>query len=135
MHCFTSWSTEAASYLAGGVERKNLRNLLSRAFEHAEMKDVCKSFKSGTLKDSITNNYGVASLPPELRDVAEAFFVLQEQRHLADYAVHQRFTRSEAITEVVRAKEAFAKWQLVRKDPAARLFLTCLLIGKKLQGR
>ncbi|MBK9261423.1 MAG: hypothetical protein IPM54_16660 [Polyangiaceae bacterium] len=125
----------SASCLAGGSERKKLRNLLSRAFEHAEMKSVCTAFKSGTLNANVANNYGPVSVPRDLKHVAEAFCLLQEGRHLADYAVHQRFTRTEAIVEVNRAKNAFQAWDRVRKDPVARLFLTCLLIQKKVQGR
>lgn len=126
----------ASSTLAGGAERKYLSHLLSRAFEHGEMNATCKSFASGTLPQSITSNYGgTTSVPADLRAVANAFCKLQNARHLADYAVHQPVSRTEAIDMIAVAKDAFDAWARIGSDPVARLFLTCLLVGKKLQGR
>jgi uncharacterized protein (UPF0332 family) len=127
----------ASCSLAHGPARKNLRNLLSRAFDHGEMNSACKSFGSGgKLPDAIGDIYGsTVVVPADLKGVAEVFCSLQMQRHKADYAVHQRFTRTQAIDAVNRAKGAFDAWERVCKDPTARLFLTCLLIQRKLQGR
>lgn len=126
----------AASSLARGPERKKLRHVLSRAFEHGEMNSTCKSFGSGTLPQAISSNYGGAvSVPADLRDVANAFCELQKARHEADYAVHVRFTRREAIAQINRAIKAFQAWERVSRHPVAKLFLICLLVGKKLQAR
>jgi uncharacterized protein (UPF0332 family) len=137
----------AATGFARGPERIKLRNLLSRTFDHGEMKSACDWFCAISFPQCVTGIWPVLvprstsgstprrPIPSDLHQVADAFRQLQAKRHKADYAVNKRFTRTEAIEEVNRATDAFAAWARIRRDPMARLFLTCLLVGKKLQGR
>lgn len=127
---------EAVHGLARGKGSKKLRLLLSRAFEHGEMARACRSFASrGPLPGHIQAIYGAVVVPSDLADVAQAFVDLQKARHDADYAVHERWSRTEAIAEVDRAKTAFKSWASIRTDPLARLFLVYLLTAGKLAGR
>jgi hypothetical protein len=91
------------------------------------------------MPQAVTGAYGPIVVPPELRRVAQAFRDLQEARHEADYGTHRVWTKTEAITEVERAEQAFHDWRAIhRRAPAApvvRLFLAWLSFQKKLQAR
>lgn len=115
----------AATNFARGPERKKLRNLLSRTFDHGEMKATCDWYCGSPFPQSVTGIWPVLIPPPksragapppspipnDLKLVAEAFRELQAKRHKADYAVDKRFTRTQAIDEVHRAEAAFAAWK------------------------
>ncbi len=63
---------------------------------------------------------------------AQAFVTLQQARHEADYDIAKAFTRSDALTLIDRAEEAFSRWQSVRKEDCARLFLASFLAWDRL---
>lgn len=127
-----------------------LRLLLPRAFGHEEMAQACRTFATAGKKPAIMATiYSGLVIPAELSGVAQAFLDLQKARHDADYATHRSWTRTETLTEVERAEQAFSDWEQVRPrskragsavpSPAvvetARLFLAWLVFQKKLQGR
>ena len=56
---------------------------------------------------------------------------LQQERHDADYNTAARFSRSDALNEVSRAREAFAAWNRVRSSPEATAFLLHLLLRER----
>lgn len=129
---------------------KRLRLLLPRAFGHEEMAQACGTFAAAGKKPAIiTAIYPGLVIPPELSSVAQAFIDLQKARHDADYATHRSWTRTETLTEVERAEQAFLDWEKVRPrsakaggavptpavTEATRLFLAWLVFQRKLQGR
>lgn len=139
--------TEAARALA---PRKTgpLPQLLGRAFVHEEMAQACRTFSGGGALPGVVAVFypGGVTIPGELQRVAEAFVVLQKARHDADYGTHKVWTRTEAITEVERAEEAFRDWDVIKPRarpsaaqaaliPVTHLFLTWLAFQKKLQNR
>jgi uncharacterized protein (UPF0332 family) len=117
-----------------------LSRLLARAFDHSEMEKACGTFAAGgAMPQAVTGAYGPIVVPPELRRVAQAFRDLQEARHDADYGTDRVWTKTEAITEVERAEQAFQDWSAIHRRAAAapvvRLFLAWLGFQKKLQAR
>jgi len=116
---------EASSVL---VTTNPLRQLMSRAFVHAEMNRVSKSFAGGNLPQRFNPITGGAIVPSNLRDVAQAFVDLQQARHEADYNLARSFSKSEAQALVDQADQAFTDWQTVRNNDVARLYLVCLLL-------
>jgi len=64
-----------------------------RALEHGLAKNACLQARNLSLASGIVR-------------FAEAFAVLQEQRHLADYDPAARFTREDAIDLIAQADEA-----------------------------
>jgi hypothetical protein len=142
--------SEASSLLASGDAR--LQDLVARAFDHGDMRGACATFaSSGTLPALIGAHYGRVTLPLELKAVAQAFVDLQGARHDADYATHRGWTRTEALTEVERAEQAFEAWGVLSpkgtgRSPSARslsgaeqetvrLFLAWLVLQKRIAAR
>ena len=101
------------------------------------MLKASRAFASGWggLPAGIQTSIPEPRLPAELVGVAERFVQLQEARHEADYDLSQRFVKQEAVNFVQKADEAFDFWTRVRREPAARCYLLCLLMWPRLQGR
>ena len=90
-----------------------------RALEHGYCKNQCKN---GLIKDAF---------PQEVRHFCEAFLLLQEKRHLADYDPTMHFALSEVQEDIALAerairnlqslrpedKKAFAIWVLLKQRP------------------
>lgn len=117
-------SSEAAGLYAVEFE---LRARVCRTLNHAEMKRVSAQFAVNKLPKGIQPG-GPYTTPADLRLVADAFLLLQQFRHEADYDHTRVFTRSEALSVVQRARSAFEAWGRVRKADDARLYLACFLL-------
>lgn len=63
-----------------------------------------------------------------LRTVAKTFSQLQEKRHTADYDNTTFWTRTEALTEVKAAEQAFITWKSIRNERIAQDFLVSMLV-------
>ncbi|MBX3469761.1 MAG: hypothetical protein KF878_23045 [Planctomycetes bacterium] len=125
---------EVSRQLLRGQRGAGLRPLLGRALAHSDMKAASRSFAGGTLP-AVVQDFAASQPSPELRRVAKAFVLLQEQRHAADYDLRRRFGRREALTIVSEAEAAFRAWAAARGRAEALLFLVCLLTWKPLMGR
>lgn len=118
------------------AEDAKLRCLVSRAFVHAEMQRVAKTFLSGTgaLPGHVQAAF-TGTIPGEVQSVARAFINLQEARHRADYDLLSPFARAEVQGLVAVAEQAFADWNGVKARPrdktAVELFLSSLLLGER----
>lgn len=130
---------EATAMVTAGDSLGFARGLVRRAFDHGDMRKASASFRSGMFPDHLREIWPdeVAAdrrdLPvlDALRDVADAFVVLQEARHRADYKTDYQLTRIDAATLVDRAVAAANNWGGVRSEPVARLYLASLLLWKK----
>ncbi len=104
-----------------------------RVFDHPEMKEVCSTFakwNQGKARDTLTAVLG--GLPDRrLRDFAATFVELQDARHQADYDLAALFW-PEGVRLVTLATRAHAIWLEIRSEPEAIVFLTALLLGKRL---
>ena len=67
----------------------------------------------------------------DLRSVADAFILLQEARHDADYHVARRFTRPKANDYVFLAENAIVAYERVHDSREAKVFLVSLLLWKQ----
>jgi hypothetical protein len=100
------------------------RDLLARAFQHSEMKQVARAITGRQLPQ-----WWFAPPPTdELVTVARAFHDLQEARHGADHDRQRSFTRAEALAVIDRATEAMQTWAAsVSETAEGDLFLIGLL--------
>jgi hypothetical protein len=106
-------------------ERKMLREQLARSYDHGSMKNASKAFAGNGASPWV----GAGGKPSaELIRVTEAFVVLQQQRHEADYNIARHFTRHETLAQIARAEAAFQAWNIAKQDPAADAFLLALLV-------
>jgi uncharacterized protein (UPF0332 family) len=126
--------SEGARVLASGTQVQGMRRLLSRAFQHSEMSDVCRAFANANLPAKITGPIGPVVISGQLQAVATAFVDLQQARHEADYDIGATITRSGAQAHIAQVSQAFAAWQAVRNTPEARLFLVALFGWKKFRA-
>jgi hypothetical protein len=117
-----------------------LRQLIQRAFNHGEMRGVCKGFVDGhnaTVKKSQPGQPPLATrrlialpLDAPLFAVIQAFVALQEARNEADYNLDRQLNRFDVLTRVQTARQAFADWATVRGTPNATVFVVALLLQK-----
>ena len=120
--------SEAARHF---VTDDKLINSINRFYGHKEMNEVSKSFAKDDWPKAFDSVKGVFAIPPELQNVAQAFVVLQQARHDADYNLAKKFTRSDAASFVEQAKNAFEAWNTVRRHDLAKIYLACFLIWDK----
>ena len=116
------------------------RHVLGRAFSHSVMKQACKSFAGGSLKDSVQkglpkNQTGVYAIPQPVREIAATFTELQDKRHTADYDLSERFTRSDVLTLISEARSSVARFQKLPSSDEKKFFLACLWAWKELTNR
>ena len=117
-----------------------LRPLIQRAFDHGDMRAVCRGFAEG--HKAAIRNHQPGNPPPATRTlvtlpldarlyaVAQAFVDLQEARHDADYNVTKQWNRLDVLNHVQTARQAFADWAAVRGTPDAAVFVVALLLQK-----
>jgi len=118
-----------------------LRERIQRAFNHGDMRAVCKpfvdadkTFRRGGQPNQVpapTRALLTFPLEPALVTVLETFVELQEARHQADYDPTKTWNRLDAESLVDTARTAFASWQTVRRTPNAMVFATALLLQKQ----
>ena len=65
-----------------------------------------------------------------LKTVANAFIRLQEFRHEADYDDSLRLARTDAVSWIALASDAFASWSAIRNERIAQDYLLALLIHR-----
>lgn len=115
-------------------DRRPYRDALARAFQHGTMDDACKSFSGGVLPDKVKKSLRSGfTVPADLRTVSQTFRDAQEKRHLADYDLTQKFTRSDVLALVRDVDDAMSSFTRIRGQPETRFFLTCLLAWQTLR--
>lgn len=102
---------------------------VSRAFQHGEMKQVCRQLQQHTLPEPLLTLFE-GRISDKLRIVAESFNDLQEARHLADYDTSAKFSRTMAQAFVDTARQAFDAWYEV-EEREARRFLAALAFAAR----
>lgn len=114
--------------------------LIQRAFNHREMRNVCKNFADGHRAVIRNNQPGqpppstrkLIALPldPRLFAVIQAFIDLQEARNEADYNLDKQWNRLDVLNRVQTVRRAFADWAAIRNSPTATVFAVALLLQK-----
>jgi hypothetical protein len=131
--------------LLSPTQPRGLSGRIQRAFNHRDMRTVCKGFVEadlavgrGGLPNQIpapTRDLLTFRLEPTLVTVLQAFVELQEARHQADYDPTMALSRLGAASHVDTARTAFASWQTIRRTPNAVVFATALLLQKQWRAR
>lgn len=105
-----------------------LRQRASRAFTHFEAKNVCEIFarEKGGIK-----NLTADPVERQLSEIAATFIELQEARQRADYDLMQSFDRIQVVDYIDRTHLAIAKWEAIKNNPNANVFLAALLVHNK----
>lgn len=108
-----------------------LQGLVSRAFNHGEMRQGCEQFEEERKLPRHLSALVGPAIPNDLKTIASAFVQLQQRRHEADYDVARTFLAADVVDLLRIAKEAFEAWERVRGQQVATVFLVNLLLGSK----
>ena len=98
---------------------------ISRAFTHAEMKQVCKSIIAGNPSEAL-RELQPGGFSPRIKLIAEEFVELQEARHLADYDPSTTFNRARTLAMLLLLDRAFEEWRTIQAAEEANVFLAAL---------
>jgi uncharacterized protein (UPF0332 family) len=117
-------------------QRTAHRQVLGRAFNHGTMKKACKSFSGSTLPTGVSKGLPATFvIPADIRLLANAFRNLQEKRHLADYDLTRRFTRSEVLGLIRQAEGVITNFRRLPASNEKQFFLACLWAWSELERR
>jgi uncharacterized protein (UPF0332 family) len=129
---------EAACRLMLGArhDERAVRYVLGRAFTHSTMKQACAAFASGKLKAKVAKGLPAAfSIPLEIREVAQAFNYIQDQRQLAEYDRTENYHRSDVLALIDQGEAAWDLLENLALSMEKKFFLVCLLAWSNLAGR
>ena len=101
---------------------------VQRALDHSSMDQSSLRFSNAVWVDWHGAQH---TLPTELRQVANAFMDLQDDRLIADYDNHRIWTLSEVEEVLKTARIAFDDWATIRTHPMADNYLLSMLLGKR----
>ena len=106
---------------------------IGRMFEHKRIKEIStamiKSFGAET--GSGASNSMEVIRRTELTKVAQAFIILQQARHDADYNLEHPLDPATAAAQVDRANSGFVSWEIASESEDAREYLFSLLFKEK----
>lgn len=125
---------DATCTLISRSNRDLLRQSISRAFHHSDMRSLSESLARGNPPRKLLDAFSPLPIHPTLQSIAQAFWDLQEARHQADYNTYRSFSRGEALYHYRLAKHAIDDWAQVRKSHQADAYLAGLLIIRRIQG-
>ena len=108
-----------------------LRAQVRRAFNHSDMKSVCRQFAGRTGLSEHVRSPVSLPLDPGLISIAKKFLELQDERHAADYDMNESFTRLDVLEMIRDVQTAFEDWSRIRTTPNAAVFLTALLLNRQ----
>lgn len=112
-----------------GADRQSLRGILSRAFNHGQMRKVSESF--GGNRSNPWKDVFAGPVPSDLRTIASSFVDLQQARHEADYDLTRDLTRAEVLALITQAQQAVQLWPNVANQSHSRAFLLGLLVNTR----
>ncbi len=101
---FHALTEASAKLLVSGASREDFRQYVRRGYQHAGLRQVCSKFTANATPqtaDKAVVRYipvTISQITPAVRQVADAFLVLQTERHDADYDHSRSFSKEEALT-------------------------------------
>lgn len=128
------------SQLGATNELRPFRRVIGRAFSHSIMKDACRSFGGGQLKEAVLkglplDSTGRFTVPVVIQHLASTFVELQEKRHLADYDLSEHWQRSDVLAQIHQAEAKITAFTQLPDSADRRFFLACLWAWRDLTHR
>jgi hypothetical protein len=105
-----------------------LRSTLGRGYDHGLMRTT-----SNRVLDS--REFPYTNEDPRvvatLKDIAQGFSQLQQDRHFADYNLTQPLDPGSALSQVKRAEKIFLTLPLIKNEQIVQEYLTLLLVKNR----
>ena len=105
-----------------------LRTTLGRAYDHGLMKSTSNRILDGREFPYTNENPQVVR---DLREIAQGFSQLQEDRHFADYNLTKPLNPVDALRQVKAAEKIFLTLSAVKTEQIIQEYLTLLLVKKR----
>ena len=105
-----------------------LRAALARAYDHGLMKTTSKRILDSREFPYPNENPQVVE---ELREIAQGFIQLQEDRHFADYNLTKPLDPVDALRQVRSAEKIFLTLPAIKTEQIVQEYLTLLLVRKR----
>lgn len=118
---FHALARQAADLLVGGQNSDKSKPAWRQVYRALEHNPVCNACRDQAM---------LSKFPKGIEDFANAFVALQRKRHNADYDPYVRFTKSEAATDVILARQAIISLNASAKKDR-RAFCAYVLFKKR----
>lgn len=124
--------------LAGpGRNEQELRRVLARTFTHGEMQRASRAFAQGPngLTIGLRRALGEAEVSAALRELAQLFHRLQDDRLEADYDPSVHWRRGDVLVQI---KSVAASLEYLHRERSARdlrTYLVSILVWNRITGR
>lgn len=109
-------------------DNNSLRATLGRAYDHGLMKTTSNRILNGQEFPYANENPVVVR---DLREIAQGFSQLQEDRHFADYNLTKPLDPSDALRQVKVAEKIFITLPTIKMEQTVQEYLTLLLVKKR----
>jgi hypothetical protein len=109
-------------------DNSGLRTTLGRAYDHGLMKSTSNRILDGR-EFPYTNED--PQIVKDLRELAQGFSQLQEDRHFADYNLTKPLDPVDALRQVKAAEKIFQTLPAIRTEQIVQEYLTLLLVKKR----
>ncbi len=109
-------------------DNSGLRTTLARAYDHGLMKTTSNRILDGREFPYTNENLQVVK---DLREIAQGFSQLQEDRHFADYNLTKPLDPVDALRQAKAAEKIFLTLPAIRTEQIVQEYLTLLLIKKR----
>lgn len=109
-------------------DNSGLRTTLGRAYDHGLMKSTSNRILDGREFPYTNENPQVVR---DLREIAQGFSQLQEDRHFADYNLTKPLNPVDALRQVKAAEKIFLTLSAVKTEQIIQEYLTLLLVKKR----
>jgi hypothetical protein len=135
-HLIVHESTVA--WFGSGPDRRPLRDIIGRAYTHTQMKEACRSFSGGMLKQHLLDRLpGGFAVPPEVQSIAQLFVDLQQARHSADYDLSPvaSLRRADVRLLIDDTEEAIENWHSAPHGLCQQFFLATMVTWDQIKNR
>jgi hypothetical protein len=109
-------------------DNSGLRTTLGRAYDHGLMKTTSNRILDSREFPYTNENPQVVR---NLREIAQGFSQLQEDRHFADYNLTKPLDPSDALRQVKAAEKIFLSLPTLKTERIVQEYLTLLLVKKR----
>ncbi len=109
-------------------DNSGLRTILGRAYDHGLMKTTSNRILDGREFPYTNENLQVVK---DLREIAQGFSQLQEDRHFADYNLTKPLDPVDALRQAKAAEKIFLTLPAIKTEQIVQEYLTLLLVKKR----